>query len=93
MQCFWYLCISHATGNSEKAAEILEKLEKECPNVLSLILRRINVIRRRHEYEKVCSLYEHYIEQNQDKREFVSSLSIKYARFCCKVSSLLDLYL
>lgn len=73
-------------GNSLKAALILDTLEKQCPNILVAMLRRINTVRRRGEFDQVCSLYEQYIEQTSDKREISSSLAIKYARFCSRVT-------
>lgn len=75
----------HFLGNSLKAAQILEDLEKLCPGVLVIMSRRINIIRRRGEYDKVCTYYEQYLAENAEKKEICSSLSIKYARFCCKV--------
>ena len=67
--------------------QALEDLEKTCPGILVVMSRRINIIRRRGEYEKVCSYYEKYIEDNAERKSISSSLAIKYARFHCKVSA------
>ncbi|XKL64507.1 hypothetical protein PGB90_004593 [Kerria lacca] len=72
-------------ANPVKAAEIIEEVEKLCPNILVSMLRHINIFRRRSDYDKVCSLYEHYIKETSEKKEISSSLSIKYARFSCKI--------
>lgn len=72
-------------GDSLRAASILETLEKLCPNVLVLMVRRINLFRRRGDFDQVCSLYEQYINATAEKKEITSSLAIKYARFCNKV--------
>lgn len=77
--------LAFLSGNSLQAAQILEDLEKTCPGILVVMSRRINIIRRRGEYEKVCTYYEKYIEGNAEKKAISSSLAIKYARFYCKV--------
>lgn len=71
-------------GNPSRAAEILVNLEKSVPNVLQIAYRRINLERRRADFEKCSQLYEHYI--NNSKNKMVSSnIAIKYSRFCLKV--------
>ena len=74
-------------GDSLRAASILETLEKLCPNILILMVRRINLFRRRGDFDRVSSLYEQYIAATSEKKEITSSLAIKYARFCNKVWS------
>lgn len=70
--------------NYNKSAEILVNLEKSVPNLLQVAYRRINLERRRGDYDKCSQLYEHYI--NNSKNKVISSnLAIKYARFCLKL--------
>lgn len=70
--------------NFNKAAEILANLDKSVPNILQVAYRRINLERRRGDYEKCCQLYEQYI--NNSKSKLVSSnLAVKYSRFALKV--------
>lgn len=71
-------------NNFDRAAEILVNLEKKVPNLLQVAYRRINVERRRGDYEKCKSLYEHYINTAKNKN-IAGSLAIKYARFLNKI--------
>ncbi|XP_065371560.1 pre-mRNA-processing factor 39 [Calliphora vicina] len=71
-------------NNFDRAAEILVNLEKRVPNLLQVAYRRINVERRRGDYEKCKSLYEHYINTAKNKN-IAGSLAIKYARFLNKI--------
>lgn len=71
-------------GNGDKAAEILENLEKVCPNVLQIAYRRINLERRRGNLTKCTELYNSYIA-NTNNKAHASSFAIKYARFCHKI--------
>jgi len=70
--------------NYNRAAEILVNLEKSVPNLLQVAYRRINLERRRGDYEKCCQLYEHYISNSKNK-VISSNLAIKFARFYLKV--------
>jgi len=67
-------------GDSEAASKILENLEKAHPELISLILRRINLERRRGNNERVCELYETAIKAAPNK-SVASDLSVKYARY------------
>jgi pre-mRNA-processing factor 39 len=70
--------------NFGRAAEILVNLEKSVPNVLQIAYRRINLERRRNDYERCAQLYEHYI--NNSKNKMISSnIAIKYSRFTLKI--------
>lgn len=71
-------------SNFDRAAEILVNLEKRVPNLLQVAYRRINVERRRGDYDKCKSLYEHYINTAKNKN-IAGSLAIKYARFLNKI--------
>lgn len=71
-------------SNLNKAAEILINLDKTCPNLLQVAYRRINLERRRADYEKCSQLYEYYIGITKNKAT-ASSFAIKYARFCHKI--------
>lgn len=67
-------------GNTLKAAEILDRIEKTCPNLVQIQYRRVNLERRRGDYEKCSQLYETYISTSKNK-SLASALAIKYARF------------
>ncbi|XP_017784067.1 PREDICTED: pre-mRNA-processing factor 39 [Nicrophorus vespilloides] len=70
--------------NFNKAAEILQNLDKTVPNLLQVAYRRINLERRRGDNDKCCQLYEHYI--NNSKNKVISTnLAIKYSRFILKI--------
>ncbi|GBP50559.1 Pre-mRNA-processing factor 39 [Eumeta japonica] len=69
-----------AQGNTARAAEILERIEKACPNLVQIQYRRVNLERRRGDHDKCASLYENYISSAKNKA-VASALSIKYARF------------
>ncbi|KAJ2953319.1 hypothetical protein O0L34_g906 [Tuta absoluta] len=69
-----------AQGNPGKAADILDRIEKTCPNVVQIQYRRVNLERRRGDLEKCASLYEGYIASAKSK-PVASALAIKYARF------------
>ncbi|XP_075982541.1 pre-mRNA processing factor 39 isoform X2 [Anticarsia gemmatalis] len=69
-----------AYGNTTKAAEILDRIEKTCPNLVQIQYRRVNLERRRGDFEKCAQLYEGYINSAKSKA-VASALAIKYARF------------
>ncbi|KAM8706419.1 hypothetical protein ACLKA7_010660 [Drosophila subpalustris] len=75
--------------NFDGAAEVLERIEQRCPNLLQIAYRRINVERRRGALDKCRELYKHYIEHSKNKA-IAGSLSIKYARFLNKICNDLD---
>lgn len=75
--------------NLNSAAEVLERIEQRCPNLLQIAYRRINFERRRGAFEKCRELYKHYIENTKNKA-VAGSLSIKYARFLNKICNDLD---
>lgn len=75
--------------NFDGAAEILQRIEQRCPNLLQLSYRRINVERRRGALDKCRELYKHYIESTKNKG-VAGSLAIKYARFLNKICHDLD---
>lgn len=70
--------------NWEQAAGILESLEKHMPGLLQLAYRRINLERRRGDFEKASSLYDTYITSFKNQT-ISTNLAIKHARFCWKV--------
>lgn len=76
-------------NNFDTAAEILVNIEKKCPNLLQIAYRRINVERRRKDYDKCLELYEHYTT-NAKNKNIASSLAIKYARFLHKIKTNLE---
>ncbi|KAG6449982.1 pre-mRNA-processing factor 39 isoform X2 [Manduca sexta] len=69
-----------AQGNPTKAAEILDRIEKTHPHLVQIQYRRVNLERRRGDYDKCAQLYEAYISGAKNKA-ISSALSIKYARF------------
>ncbi|KAL1500737.1 hypothetical protein ABEB36_006183 [Hypothenemus hampei] len=72
------------SNNVNRAAEILVNLEKQVPNVLQVAYRRINLERRKGDFERCIQLFEHYI--NNSKNKLISSnIAIKYSRFCLRV--------
>ncbi|ENN70287.1 hypothetical protein YQE_13070, partial [Dendroctonus ponderosae] len=71
-------------GNINRAAEILVNLEKQVPNVLQVAYRRINLERRRQDFEKCGQLFEHYITNSKNKM-ISSNIAIKYSRFCLRI--------
>ncbi|XP_066157520.1 pre-mRNA-processing factor 39 isoform X1 [Euwallacea fornicatus] len=70
--------------NVNRAAEILVNLEKQVPNVLQVAYRRINLERRRGDFDKCRQLFEHYISSSKNKM-VSSNISIKYSRFSLRV--------
>ncbi|XP_026840013.1 pre-mRNA-processing factor 39 [Drosophila persimilis] len=75
--------------NFDGAADVLQRLEQRCPNILQVAYRRINVERRRGSLDKCRELYQHYIEGTKNKA-IAGSLAIKYARFLNKICHDLD---
>ncbi|XP_053693415.1 pre-mRNA-processing factor 39 isoform X2 [Sabethes cyaneus] len=71
-------------GNGNKAAEILANLEKVCPNLMQVGYRRINLERRRGDYDKCIQLYQSYLAQAKN-RTIAGNVVIKYARFLNKI--------
>ncbi|XP_030369688.1 pre-mRNA-processing factor 39 [Scaptodrosophila lebanonensis] len=75
--------------NFDGAAEVLERIEQRCPNLLQISYRRINVERRRGAFDKCRELYKHYIETTKNKG-IAGSLAIKFARFLNKICNDLE---
>lgn len=71
-------------GNADKAAEVLVNLEKQCPNVLQIAYRRINLERRRGNLDKCTELYANYVSSTKSQSA-ASSFAIKFARFSHKI--------
>ncbi|XP_013170779.1 PREDICTED: pre-mRNA-processing factor 39 isoform X1 [Papilio xuthus] len=69
-----------AQDQPARAAEILDRIEKTCPTLVQIQYRRVNLERRRGDYEKCCQLYESYIAAAKSKA-IASALSVKYVRF------------
>lgn len=76
-------------GNIDKAAVILESLDKTIPHMLKIIYRRINLEKRRDRDSEVCRLYEHYISSSHTKF-LTSTIAIKYARYLWKSVKKID---
>ncbi|EDW81510.1 uncharacterized protein Dwil_GK12105 [Drosophila willistoni] len=75
--------------NFDGAAEVLQRIEERCPNLLQIAYRRINVERRRGALDKCRELYVHYIDGSKNKG-ISGTLAIKYARFLHKICHDLD---
>lgn len=73
-------------GNVDKAAEILKNLDEAIPHMLQIIYRRINLEKRRNHYDRVCDLYEYYMNTSHTKF-LTSNIAIKYARFLWKCAN------
>ena len=72
------------TGNAAKASEILAELDKVVPGIIMVKLKRINLERRRKNFDVVSSLYEEAINETSDQ-ELATFFSIRYSRFLAKV--------
>lgn len=66
-------------GEYERAVIALKKIENEHPEMMSLVLRRINLERRRKNYDVVHELYQECIEKG--KSAIKADLAVKYSRF------------
>lgn len=66
--------------NYDGAAEVLENIEKSHPQMITLVMARINLERRRGNHEKVSELYENIIK-NATSKTTASELSIKFSRY------------
>ncbi|XP_031640349.1 pre-mRNA-processing factor 39 isoform X2 [Contarinia nasturtii] len=88
LHLLWSAC-EEQLGNLNKAAEILSNLDKTCPNLMQVAYRRINLERRRGDFDKCSQLYEHYITNTKNKTT-AASFAIKYARFCNKIKGDID---
>jgi len=75
-----WAAFEEVNGDFEAASEIFKNLETCHPELISLIMRRINLERRRGNNEKVNELYEAAIKTAPNKSTS-SALSIKYARY------------
>lgn len=76
-------------GNIEKAAEILANIDEVTPNLLQIEYRRINVERRRGNWDKCEELFRKYVVAAKSQH-VASSLVIKHARFVHKIRNDLD---
>lgn len=76
-------------GNFDKAAEILKNLDEVVPHMLQIIYRRINLEKRRNQFDRVCELYEQYLKTSHTNF-LTSNIAIKYARFLWKCTSKID---
>jgi len=66
--------------NMEAAAQVLEKLEQQHPELTSVKLRRVNLERRRGDHDKATNLYEACVEATQED-VLNADCSIKFARY------------
>lgn len=68
-------------GDADKAAEILANIDKVTPNLLQLQYKRINMERRRGNFETCEELFEKYVFAAKTQIQLASTLAIKHARF------------
>lgn len=71
--------------NFDAAADILDKLLKNCPRNLTVICDRINIEQRRGDLARAEQLYETHSNDQSLGSRITSALSIKYAEFSAKV--------
>ena len=66
-------------GESGEASRILQQLELAHPGLVNVLLKRVNLERRRGRIEEACKLYEAAIAAA--KTATASDLAVKYSRF------------
>lgn len=71
-------------GNAAKASEILAELDKAVPGIIMVKLKRINLERRRGNFEGTSALYEEAMNETSDQ-ELATFFAIRYSRFLSKV--------
>jgi pre-mRNA-processing factor 39 len=71
-------------GDYDKASDILQQLEKTVPDYLPIMLRRVNLERRRGNNAAATDLYQSYMKSYAHAPLGVH-FAIKYARFCYKI--------
>ena len=75
-----WAAFEESQGDFDAASKILENLETSHPELIILLLRRINLERRRGSAEKASKLYEAAIKAAPNKST-AGDLSIKFARY------------
>lgn len=78
--------LSFFKGNAAKASEILAELDKAVPGIIMVKLKRINLERRRGNFEGTSALYEEAMNETSDQ-ELATFFAIRYSRFLSKVGS------
>ncbi|XP_022800433.1 pre-mRNA-processing factor 39-like isoform X2 [Stylophora pistillata] len=71
-------------GNAAKASEILAELDKGVPGIIMVKLKRVNLERRRGNFEATCALYEETMNETSEQ-ELATFFAIRYSRFLAKV--------
>ena len=66
--------------NFEAAATVLENIEKAHPQLISLVMARVNLERRRGNHERVSSLFQDLIK-GANSKAIATELSIKFSRY------------
>lgn len=77
-------------GCVDKAASILESVDKVVPNLLQIEYRRINLERRRGNFEACETLFTKYVAAAKNQNHMASTLAIKHARFVHLIRKDLD---
>lgn len=81
---FSWAAYEEKRGNVKEAEDILCELEKNIPDMLEIILRKINLKRRQGDHEKVEEMYTQCI--SEAKTSLMSShFAAKYSRYLYKV--------
>lgn len=73
--------------NLDKAVEILDNFIKFIPHKLEIIHRRINLEKRKESYDKVCDLYNRFINIVHTQC-FRSSIALKYSNFLANANEI-----
>ena len=73
------------SGNTSEAVNILDKFEKENPNLIETTISKINLLHRISDLNAVENLFKDSIEKFIDCPKLSSHLSVKYSRFLLKV--------
>ncbi|KAK2561143.1 Pre-mRNA-processing factor 39 [Acropora cervicornis] len=76
-------------GNAGKASEILAELDKGVPGIIMVKLKRVNLERRRKNFDVVSSLYEESMNETSDQ-ELATFFAIRYSRFLTKIMGNID---
>ncbi|KAG5671606.1 hypothetical protein PVAND_001799 [Polypedilum vanderplanki] len=79
-----WAAFEEAQGYADKAASILDNIDKKHPHLLQIAYRRINLERRRGDLIAAAQLYKQYYS-NAKNKNIASTIAIKYARFMNKI--------
>lgn len=84
-----WAAFEESKGNVDAARKILSDLEQSVPNLVTVMLERINLERRQKRYTRVTAMYKQHIE-NSVKPDHLTFFASKLACFLQKVVGDLD---